>query len=45
MFGAGLAFLRSRTGSVYPGMVVHGAFNSIALVLAGLQLIYKAFTG
>ncbi len=33
-FGAMLAYLRSRTGSVYPGMIVHGAFNTLALVAA-----------
>ncbi len=33
-FGCGLAWLRSKTGSVYPGMVLHGIFNSIALVVA-----------
>jgi membrane protease YdiL (CAAX protease family) len=32
--GSGLAYLRSRVDSVYPGMVVHGLFNSIALILA-----------
>jgi membrane protease YdiL (CAAX protease family) len=31
LFGCGLAWLRLRTNSVYPGMLVHGAFNSIAL--------------
>jgi membrane protease YdiL (CAAX protease family) len=34
VFGAGLAFLRSRTDSVYPGMVVHATFNAIALVVS-----------
>jgi hypothetical protein len=29
--GCALAWLRSRTRSVYPGMLVHAAFNSIAL--------------
>jgi len=33
-FGAGLAYLRSRVDSVYPCMVVHGAFNTVALVVA-----------
>jgi uncharacterized protein len=33
-FGIGIGWLRSRTGSVYPGMLVHGAFNALALVLA-----------
>jgi membrane protease YdiL (CAAX protease family) len=33
-FGAALAWLRSRTGSVYPGMVLHAAFNSLALIVA-----------
>jgi len=33
-FGVGLAYLRSRVDSVYPGMVVHGLFNAIALTVA-----------
>jgi membrane protease YdiL (CAAX protease family) len=33
-FGIGIGWLRSRTGSVYPGMLVHGVFNALALVLA-----------
>jgi membrane protease YdiL (CAAX protease family) len=33
-FGIGIGWLRSRTGSVYPGMLLHGAFNGLALVLA-----------
>jgi len=33
-FGAGLAWLRLRTGSVYPGIVVHAAFNALALIVA-----------
>jgi membrane protease YdiL (CAAX protease family) len=33
-FGAMLAYLRSRVDSVYPGMIVHGAFNAIQLVIA-----------
>jgi membrane protease YdiL (CAAX protease family) len=33
-FGVGLAYLRSRVNSVYPGMVVHGLFNAIALTVA-----------
>lgn len=31
LLGAALAWLRFRTDSVYPGMLVHAAFNSIAL--------------
>jgi membrane protease YdiL (CAAX protease family) len=34
VFGAGLAWLRSRTRSVYPGMLLHGTFNTIALLVA-----------
>lgn len=34
MFGIALAWLRSRTESVYPGMAVHSLFNAIALVVA-----------
>ncbi len=33
-FGAGLAYLRSKVDSVYPGMVVHGLFNAVALTVA-----------
>lgn len=33
-FGAGLAWIRHRTDSSYPSMVVHGCFNALALVLA-----------
>ena len=32
--GIGLAYLRARTDSLYPCVIVHGAFNAIALVLA-----------
>jgi membrane protease YdiL (CAAX protease family) len=32
--GTGLAYLRSRVDSVYPGMIVHGLFNAAALALA-----------
>jgi membrane protease YdiL (CAAX protease family) len=34
VFGAGLAYLRARTRSVYPGMLLHALFNAAALVLA-----------
>ena len=34
VFGCVLAWIRERTGSVYPGMVLHGTFNLIALVAA-----------
>jgi membrane protease YdiL (CAAX protease family) len=33
-FGAGLAYIRMRTGSVYPGMIVPVAFNSLVLIVA-----------
>ena len=33
-FGLGLAWLRYRSDSVYPGMVLHGLFNGIAIILA-----------
>jgi membrane protease YdiL (CAAX protease family) len=26
--------LRLRTGSIYPGMLLHGSFNALALVVA-----------
>ena len=35
-FGLALAWLRDRTDSVYPGMVVHGLFNGIALAASVL---------
>lgn len=35
-FGIALAWLRDRTDSVYPGMVVHGLFNGIALAVSVL---------
>jgi uncharacterized protein len=34
VFGCGLAWLRERSGSVYPGMAVHAAFNAVALIVA-----------
>jgi membrane protease YdiL (CAAX protease family) len=33
-FGLGLAWLRRRVESTIPGMILHGTFNAIALVLA-----------
>ena len=33
-FGAGLALIRARTESVYPGIVVHGLFNAVALIVS-----------
>jgi hypothetical protein len=34
VFGCVLAFVRSRTDSVFPGMLLHATFNLIALVAA-----------
>jgi membrane protease YdiL (CAAX protease family) len=34
VFGAGLAYLRSRTDSIYPGIILHAAFNASALLIA-----------
>lgn len=34
VFGCGLAWLRDRSDSVYPGIVVHGIFNAVALIAA-----------
>jgi membrane protease YdiL (CAAX protease family) len=36
-FGWALAYLRERTNSVYPGIVVHALFNAVA-ILAGVLL-------
>ena len=33
-FGIVVAWLRSRTGSVYPSMLLHGVFNGTALLLS-----------
>jgi membrane protease YdiL (CAAX protease family) len=35
-FGVALAYLRDRTDSVYPGMLVHALFNAVALTYAVL---------
>jgi membrane protease YdiL (CAAX protease family) len=32
LFGCTLAWLRSETGSVFPGMIAHAAFNTIGLL-------------
>ena len=34
VFGVGLAYIRLRQNSVVPGIVLHGLFNVIALVVA-----------
>jgi membrane protease YdiL (CAAX protease family) len=34
VFGASLAYLRSRTASVYPGMILHAGYNSLVLLFA-----------
>lgn len=33
-FGIGLAWLRSQTGSVFPGMILHGTFNAVAVLVS-----------
>jgi CAAX protease family protein len=33
VIGAALGFVRSRTGSIYPAMLMHGAFNGIQVIL------------
>jgi len=33
-FGMGLAYLRARTASVYPGMLLHALFNGVTLIVA-----------
>ena len=32
--GLGLAYLRAKSDSIYPGYIVHGLFNAIALIAA-----------
>jgi membrane protease YdiL (CAAX protease family) len=34
VFGVGVGFLRLRTGSIYPGMLLHACFNGAVLALA-----------
>jgi membrane protease YdiL (CAAX protease family) len=34
LFGCALAWLRARTGSVLPGMLLHAVFNALALIVA-----------
>jgi membrane protease YdiL (CAAX protease family) len=34
VFGCALAWIREQTGSVVPGMILHGTFNLVALVAA-----------
>jgi membrane protease YdiL (CAAX protease family) len=34
LFGCALAWLRARTGSVLPGMLLHAVFNALALIAA-----------
>jgi membrane protease YdiL (CAAX protease family) len=36
LFGCALAWLRSRTDSVFPGMIVHAIFNATALIVVVL---------
>jgi membrane protease YdiL (CAAX protease family) len=31
-FGWGLAYLRERTDSIYPGIAVHALFNAVAII-------------
>ena len=33
-FGMAVAWVRARTGSVYPGMLLHGTFNGVALLVS-----------
>jgi hypothetical protein len=34
LFGVAVALVRLRTGSLYPGMLLHGSFNAFALAVA-----------
>jgi membrane protease YdiL (CAAX protease family) len=34
LFGAGLAYMRSRVASIVPGILVHMAFNTVVLLAA-----------
>jgi uncharacterized protein len=37
IIGAGLGFIRSRTGSIYPALLLHAAFNGLALAAGVLS--------
>jgi uncharacterized protein len=37
LFGIGLAYLRDRTDSVYPGIALHASYNAVALFLSLLS--------
>ncbi len=39
-FGVALAYLRDRTGSAVPGMLVHGLFNGVALAASVLGTVH-----
>jgi membrane protease YdiL (CAAX protease family) len=34
LFGIAVALVRLRTGSIFPGMLLHGTFNALALLAA-----------
>jgi membrane protease YdiL (CAAX protease family) len=36
IFGIAVAWVRDKTGSVYPGMILHSTFNGVALIAAVL---------
>jgi uncharacterized protein len=36
IFGIAVAWVRDRTASVYPGMILHGTFNGVALLVSVL---------
>lgn len=36
IFGIAVGWVRDRTGSVYPGMLLHGTFNGVALIVSVL---------
>jgi membrane protease YdiL (CAAX protease family) len=36
VFGIAVGWVRDRTDSVYPGMLLHGTFNGIALIASVL---------
>jgi membrane protease YdiL (CAAX protease family) len=38
LFGAALGWVRLRSGSVWPGMVAHGFYNGVALLIVYLTL-------
>ena len=40
LFGIALGWVRLRSGSVWPGVLAHGFFNAVGILVVYLQLAY-----